>query len=171
MHGVGILRVVGDQQHRFARPPPPESAPPTVPRRSWRRMRTGRSMRDGAGGDAPIAGGGVVHGIGEACRRNLAASQRQRLADFVAIVAVAAGRGEHARQLARARAGARGRFRARPRARASRRGRCAAARSAGSSEGTGSTVGAGRRLAARQHGGRVAASYRVPGPSTPMPST
>ena len=63
------------------------------------RRRTAPGRGHGAGGDAPVAGRGVVHRVVEAGRRDLAVVGRQRLAERVAIVAVAAGRGEHRGQL------------------------------------------------------------------------
>jgi len=55
--------------------------------------------RHGVGGDAPVAGRGVVHGVVEARRRNAAVVGGQRLADGIAVVVVCAGGGEHRGQL------------------------------------------------------------------------
>ena len=55
--------------------------------------------RHGAGGDAPVAGGGVVHGVVKAGWRNLAVVAGQLLAQRVAVVAVGTGGGKNRRQL------------------------------------------------------------------------
>ena len=91
-----IVGVVRDQQGRHAIDHGLHSFP-AGPRQSCRRARTVR-RRHRAGRDAPVAGRCVVHGVVEARRRQLAIVARQRLADRVAILAVAARRAEHGRE-------------------------------------------------------------------------
>jgi len=62
----------------------------------------------GCRADAPIARRRVVHGVGKSSRRYLAAGERQRLAEFVTVLSVAAGRGEHAGEPCGVLAGLRG---------------------------------------------------------------
>ncbi len=103
-------------------------------------------------GNAPISRRHVVHGIGKSRRRDFARRQRQRLADFVADLAVAPGGGKYAGYLRGIDTGARGGFQRDPQATLTTRP--VRRRSAGGSiAGLGSTVAAGSiRLAAGEHG-------------------
>ena len=69
--GCGIRRVAGDQQHRRVRRIAPGSPLRAARRRNSRR--TPPRLVDGARlahRDVPVAGGGVVHRVREACRRD-----------------------------------------------------------------------------------------------------
>src|SRR4029077_18133749 len=68
--------------------------------------------RRGGGGDAPVAGGDIVHRVVKSRRRDLPIGTRQSLADLVAVEAIAAGGGEHRRQISCCDSGARRRFEA-----------------------------------------------------------
>src|SRR6185312_9920865 len=65
-------------------------------------VRTERGRcRGGAGGEAPVPRGSVVHGVVEACRRDLPVRGGESLADLVADEAVAARGAEYRRQSSR----------------------------------------------------------------------
>ncbi len=104
--GLGVLRVVGHQQHRplldlqLRERLEQSGAEACVV--GAQRVRCGGS----AGGDAPVAGGRVVHRVVEARGRELPLARGQRAADLVQVLAVAAGGAEDGRQLGRVGAGA-----------------------------------------------------------------
>ena len=99
--------------------------------------------RGRAGRDAPVSGGGVVHGVVEPGGRELALAAGEGLADLVTVVTITAGGGEDGGQVRRIAAGI-GAGAGVPTARASLTTRPVRRRSAGGSfSGIGSTVGAG----------------------------
>ena len=105
MQRLGIRHVGADQQHR---PAPGEALPGGFQQPGGEagvvRAQAGR-RRPAGGGDVPVAGGGVVDRIGEACRRQGALGRGQRLAQRMAVGGVAGRRREHGGQAARVDAG------------------------------------------------------------------
>ena len=95
-----IVGVVGEQQHRRVRRR--ASCASASSRPAPKLASTAHSAGRGLGaavGDAPVAGGRVVHGVVKARRRDCRSRLGERHADLVAVVAIAARGAEHARQL------------------------------------------------------------------------
>ena len=101
MQRLRVLAVVGDEEHRSA-----------IGRHLAERVEQAGTEAgvEGAddlagphrpGGDAPVAGDGVMYGVVEACGRDLAVFARQLFAQGVAVVPVGARGGEHRGQRGR----------------------------------------------------------------------
>ncbi|KFB66759.1 MAG: hypothetical protein CAPSK01_003697 [Candidatus Accumulibacter vicinus] len=95
MQGFRILAVVGDQQ---GRPSVDDDLRQRIQQAGAEaRVEGAKHLARGhrAGGDAPVAGGGVMHRVVKAGRRNPAVVGRQLLAQRVTVVAIGTGGREH----------------------------------------------------------------------------